>query len=57
MNEQKSDYKQTLQVDISLAIYGSSRPQIFQKRDVLKNFLKFTEQQLLKSLLNKVAAF
>lgn len=26
MNEQKSDYKQTLQVDISLAIYGSSRP-------------------------------
>ena len=46
MNEQKSDYKQTLQVDISLAIYGSSRLQIFQKRDVLKNFLKFTEQQL-----------
>ena len=33
MNEQKIDNKQTDQVDVNLAIYRSSRSQIFQKRN------------------------
>ena len=36
--------------------YGSSRPKVFCKNSVLRNFTKFTGKQLCQSLfLNKVA--
>ena len=57
MNEQYIRYKQTFpQVDIGLAIYKSSRYQMFHKTGILKNFAKFAGQHLYwSSPFNKVA--
>ena len=41
--------------NVELSIYRNSRPEVFCKKGVLRNFVKFTGKQLCQSLFfNKV---
>ena len=43
-------------LSFSLMFYRSSRPEVFHKKAILKNFKKFTENQLCQRLFfNKIA--
>ena len=59
MNKQQIEYEQTLlHADISLAVYRSSRLQVFHEIGVLENLAKLTGQHFCRGpFLNKVGGF
>ena len=59
MNKQQIEYEQTLlHTDISLALYRSSRLQVFPEIGVLENLAKLTGQHFCRGpFLNKVGGF
>ena len=56
VKDKKTAAQQSVTPDSSTDFFKNSRPEMFCKKGLFKNFLKFTEKHLCQSLLfNKVA--